>query len=130
NNFLNNVLLEISLLDSRVPESSRAGLAAIRKHANKVAAITRQFQEFWQPGQNEPREIEFDPIVEQAADAWMTAVRQSPQQLRSAADLRLDLSTKSVRVLGFPGDLRRLVWFLFSHASASALPTGAIIHVR
>jgi signal transduction histidine kinase len=109
NNFLNNVLLEIAILDSRVPESTRRHLATLRNYASRVTDLVRRFQDFPVPRSTDGHPVGLNPIVRDVTAFWERAYDNSRFHLELADDLP--------PVLAPAADLQRLIFLMLKDAA-------------
>jgi signal transduction histidine kinase len=121
NNFLNNILLELAILDSRVPESARPRLATLRKYASRLTELVRRFQDFPLPRATEVRPVALNSIVRDVALAWEQACESKRLHLELAEDLPL--------VQAPAADLQRLLFLIFKDATGR-MANGTSILVR
>jgi len=120
NNFLNNIVLELAIVDSKLPQTTRSELDAMRRHATRLTSLVHRFQAFARLREAELRPVSLNPIVREAAAAWEKVCGHTDtghHQLVLAADLP--------PVLAIPGDLQRLLFLLFKN-TAGALNTPRV----
>src|SRR5260370_27525871 len=122
NNFLNNLLLHISILELHAAEDkTHAELETIRRLGRELAAKVHQFQQLSRKHRPPPSAVDLNQVVRDVIAAAKPA---------DACRLHLQLVADLPSVLGSVSDLRHLVELLVQ-AAAEALPaTGGEITLR
>lgn len=143
NNFINAMLLQLSVIESRLPTETRGELAAIREQAVNVTSVLKQLRECRKRQQREPRPVDLHRTIWQAiaslnreADERGGSPRLFPSESKRTA-LAANSESGGIPVLlrlarGLPQvddkgmNLRILAAFLLNHAIAVSGPDGLI----
>src|ERR1017187_1272415 len=108
NNFLNNLLLQLAISEKSFPESSRAEWANLRREGKKLASLFQQWQRLRKQSSEGPTKIELNQLVQETiADLRAES---------SAIQLLLRPAAEPLWLLGFAGEVQRLVSLLLRHA--------------
>src|SRR5262245_41744697 len=146
NNFINAVLLHMSVIETRLPEDTRRDLTAIREQAMNVTSVLKQLRDCRRRQQKERRPVDLHRTIWQCiADVNREANERggSPRLLPTESKrtaLTADSESNGIPLLlklarGLPqiGDsginLRVLCAFLLNHALAVTGP-GGLISIR
>jgi signal transduction histidine kinase len=121
NNFLNVLLLQVTVLEMELPEHLQADLKEIRRHGTVVASLIRQLQRYRQPPAG-PASADLNEVIAQAAED----VRRGA----AGVAVELDLAPALPRVPAAVPELRRLCFFLLKNAAAVADPQAGAVAVR
>ncbi len=144
NNFVNAMLLQLSVLESKLPEDSRADLAAIREQAVGLTALVEQLRNYRQRKQGIPHPVDLhrtirriihemnrDEIGRNGKPAFQPMdakrVAQAPNEVGAGIPVHLTLARCMIQVNDSAVDLRNLCTFLLSHAAAVTAVDGSIL---
>jgi signal transduction histidine kinase len=114
NNVLNTIVLQSALLEPHMSAAARDDLAVIRKQANVLTELVRDFQRYRKRERQTHISTQLNLAVQKAFDK-LSAI---DPRFRNAIALDLDSALPDIRVSGF--DLERLVRFLLGNACAAA----------
>ena len=117
-NFLNVLLLHVSLLEYQLPASHRADLVELRRQGHAAGDLVREFQEH----RHGP-----SPLPS-AVDVNETVIGLVPDLRRDfpALSVRLDLASRLPALHGSRADVRRLLHFLLSNAARASHDKGQV----
>jgi signal transduction histidine kinase len=138
--FLNMLLLNLAVLEYRLPETEHADLAEVRKHGNRAAELVGLFQQYRRAFPADASSTDLTEAVHGAvrrlAEETTEAVRihivekNAPEGSLPYGEvaLRLERGPDVPPVQGSAPDVRRLVRFLVSNAArAAALAGGQVL---
>lgn len=136
-NFLNVLLLHVSVLEYQLPQAHIADLAEIRRQGNLATEVVRQFQQYRQGQAPPPRSLDLNAAVREVAEE---CVRESPAPLLvrltsgpgadESIPLALELGGNLPPVRGVRPHLLRLIRFVLANALRAAAQTGGSVWVR
>ena len=109
NNFLNNLLMQLALLEDAAPESMRADFGTLRQNGKHLAALVAEWQNFRKPNAPGPVEIDLAALCEEVR-------REVAGDLEISEDSIAFLGPRSQPVRSTPGPLKRLCYFLITDA--------------
>jgi signal transduction histidine kinase len=117
-NFLNVLLLQVSMLELQLPASQRADLVELRRQGTVAADLVRQFMEYRHGLAQLVRPVELNEALGAVA---------KEQEFTPGAELQLSLAPAPLYVTGARPALDRLLSFLLSNAArAAALGEGQV----
>ncbi len=136
-NFLNLLLLQVSMLEYQLPKEFHADLAEIRRQGNGAAEVVREFQEYRRGHPPAPQLIDLNEVLAEAAGEL---TREPPTPLHPVVDssetslsptgginsLQLILAPDLPPVSGVRTEMQRLVRFLVSNAVRAAGERGDV----
>lgn len=108
NNFLNTLLLQIALLEGELAEQHRSNFARIRHDGRALAKLLQEWQRFRPPAKS-PAKTDLNTQLERAVEALQ-------DEQNSALPIQLHLADHPVKIPAAPQDLKRLCYFLLTHA--------------
>ncbi len=111
NNFLNNLLLQLAISEKSFPESIRAEWTNVRREAKKLASLLQQWQRQRKRPSEGPARMEFNQLVQEAVEeihAESAAIR-----------FLLHPASEPLGLVGFKGDVQRLIFMLLHYAIVS-----------
>lgn len=112
-NFLNVLLLQVSLLEVMVPEDQRADLLEIRRQGNFAAALINSFQERRQGQPLERPHVEVSPLLDEV-------IEQIRKDQIGSSEVGVKRAQANLQIPGVPSDVRRLLFFLIANAVRAA----------
>jgi C4-dicarboxylate-specific signal transduction histidine kinase len=113
NDFLNNLLLQLVLIEEAVPASAQADLAQLKRSAKRIASKIHECQQF--------RRSEAQALSTNLDDAVADSVHEVECDRAGSADaITVRLSAVPASVHCPPGALRRLCFFLLRDALNAA----------
>lgn len=124
NNFLNSLLLRISLLETERSDHVAAELADIRRQARHLADLIRQVQQSRREPAAQARTIDWHRSLKRAVDL---ATEQFSGQ---KSGIQLELSSRPLAVAGRAMDHQRLCSFLLRHRLIEPGAAARIVTVR
>jgi signal transduction histidine kinase len=140
NNFLNALLLQLTVLEMELPEKYRKDLKELRRQGTAMTALIRQYQGY-QRGPAEPASANLNEAIEQAVEAVrrrrpapgerlpvLLPQGQAPGPEGIAVELHLMSGLPQVPVS--LAELRRLCRFLLQNAAAVVSPPTGLVTVR
>jgi C4-dicarboxylate-specific signal transduction histidine kinase len=118
NNFLNTLLLQIAVLDHRLPGEFREELAPLRREAKAMAELIRQWQRYRKAPISQESPSDLNGILEDVVAAYRA----------TGAEIELTLASERTPVAAPAKELRRLCWLLLADAVAAVKerPAGRI----
>ena len=122
NNYLNALLLHLSVLQLQLPEPMRQGLADLRRQALATAALTQELQHYRRRRQPVGAPVDLNQAVRAAAAAF--------EGEAVAVPIRLDLAVGRPTAFGISAELKRLCVFLIRNAAGAAACNGGSVIVR
>src|SRR5262249_49354772 len=122
NNYLNLLLLQISVLELRVPPEARPDLAEVRRQGKLLAELVKHWQRS-RSLQNAPsRAIDFNNLLEQLVAETRAAA--------SSVSVHLNVAPSLPCICGVYEDVRRLCRFLLKNAISAAQQGHARVTIR
>jgi signal transduction histidine kinase len=141
-NFLNVLLLQVSVLEYQLPQHHRTDLAVLRKHGNTAAEVVGRFQDYRRSRASTEQEVHLNDIVTVVVNGFLSEspallplrlLDSETTPLSSPADtipLRLTLSPQLPFLQGCPRQFQRLLRFLLSNAARAAAQQCGQVHVQ
>jgi signal transduction histidine kinase len=146
NNFLNNLLLHVAVLESDLPETLRAELKEVRRQGVGIASLVRQFQQLRRRPPTEHRGVNLNQLIRETAEASghlftetgpAVRARKAPPSRTTGAGTAPSEGTSLTLLLepdlppapGPASDWKRLTTFLVKNAAA-AMTGGGRMTVR
>jgi signal transduction histidine kinase len=135
NNFLNSLLLQLAVMESSVPEATKAELQAVKRQAKQVAGVIKLLQQYRRRHASKTLPVDLNEAVHAAAEALARspaaddgAGRIRPAESAGPDDLplRTQLATSLPPVRGLAADLRRLCRFLLNTAASTVGGGGSL----
>jgi signal transduction histidine kinase len=133
NNFLNSLLLHLTLLEQDLPEGLRPELADIRRQGRRTAETIRQWQQLRRADPDPPPASDLNRVVRETAEALSCDPTEPGRPLLHVVEkaaacppppgsvpLHLELAADLPPVLGHRLNLIRLCTFLLSNAARAA----------
>jgi signal transduction histidine kinase len=99
NNFLNNILMQVAILETMVPDALRTDLAVVSKESKKISKVIQDWQR-WGPRPNQQQPLNINEIVQDAL--------RSPIVEPFTANVVLDLAPGPLFVRSAPLPVRQL----------------------
>jgi signal transduction histidine kinase len=122
NNFLNNLLLQLSILELQAGgEKTSPEVEAIRRQGRDLAVKVHHFQQLSHRHRPPPIAVDLNQAVRDVVEQV---------ELGQAPGLELKLAPKLAPVLGTPSDLRHLILLVVEAAAAALPPAGGSITLR
>lgn len=131
NNFLNTAVLHMALLESEVPPQLRPDLSNIRKQADAVAGMIREFQRYRDEYRALLTSVDLNPAIREAVRYWQTtalAKRAQAQATPGVPQVRLELADNLPKIQATDHDVHSLVQFLLSPATQAG--AGGVVSVQ
>lgn len=139
-NFLNVLLLHMSVLGYQLPQNYRADLEEVSRQGREITEVVRQFQQYRHGQAPRPESIALNEMLVEVADEFV-ADSPAPLPVRLAnsstsavpaetVTLRLELGSEVPAVIGTRQDLRRLLRFLVSNACRAAVQQAGSVTIR
>jgi signal transduction histidine kinase len=119
--FLNMILLQVAVLEYRLPESERADLAEVRRHGNRASELVGLFQQYRKTQPRPRASIDLAELVRGVVER----LRRDMADTVGEVDLELAEGVPPVR--GVVPDVRRLVRFLVANAIRAASHRGRVV---
>jgi C4-dicarboxylate-specific signal transduction histidine kinase len=112
NNFLNTLLLQLSLIEEDAPEHLRPDLAVIRRQGKNLATLTQEWQSYRKSGPWQATEIDLNEVVRDGVEL------AGREDYADGVTVGLQLAPASL-MIGEPAlELRRLMLLLIGNARA------------
>ncbi|MFL5342889.1 MAG: hypothetical protein ACJ8F7_22370 [Gemmataceae bacterium] len=133
NNFLNNLLLNLAILEQAGGEAPGTGLARLRRQADQIAGLIKEFHDFRGRHLPPPRPIDVNAALRAAADLL---ARDYPDLFEGrlpagAAGALTVAATATPRPLtGHAPDAVRLFVFLLKNALQAARAAGGVLRAE
>ena len=113
-NFLNLLLLQVSVLEYQVPDEGRADLAEVRRQGNLAAELVRQFQQYRRGQVPSPRLVDLNAAVS------CVAAELTEESLAESVPIRLNLTPELRPLRSTRPAVQRLLRFLIGNAMRAA----------
>lgn len=120
--FLNMLLLQVTVLEYRLPPSERTDLGEIRRQGTRASELVSQFQQYRKAGGAVPAPVDLHGAIAEV-------ISQLAREGHGAA-VQYKAGAKVAQVRGPGVDLRRLLRFLIGNASRASASMGKEVEVR
>lgn len=120
NNFLNTLLLQLTLLEQDVPEQLRPDLVLIRQQGRNLASLTQEWQAYRTLGKDTTAAVDLNRVIEE------TIHQRDLANSLGHWSFSMQLEPGPLTVRGSPLDLRRLCYFLVKNACAVLEGSGQL----
>ncbi|MBL8796622.1 MAG: HAMP domain-containing histidine kinase [Planctomycetia bacterium] len=123
NNFLNNLVLHLAVLEHQLGEAYRPKLAQVRQLGTEIAQLVKRYQQYRQRHAANPQAVDLNVLLREALQA---AARPDPRRPETGPPrVTLDLSPDLPGLMGTTADVRRCCTFLIANALRAA-ETGQV----
>jgi signal transduction histidine kinase len=119
--FLNMILLQIAVLEYRLPDSEREDLAEVRRHGHRASELVSLFQQHRKTQPRSQAPIDLAELVRGVVE------RLRRDMAETVGTVELDLAEGVPPVRGAVSDVRRLVRFLVANALRVASHKGRVV---
>jgi two-component system C4-dicarboxylate transport sensor histidine kinase DctB len=116
NNFLNSVLLQLAILQHKLPPSFHGDLAEMQRQGKRMANLVRHLHQYRRDRRSSSQPLDVNEVVRDVAGEW-----------KHTTPLTVKLADEPLQILGTRSDVRRLCSFLLRNAAAAMAPgEGAV----
>lgn len=119
--FLNMLLLQVAVLEYRLPDSDRADFAEVRRHGNRASELVGLFQQYRKTQPRSRAPIDLADLVRGVVERLRRVMAET------VGEVELELAEGVPPVRGSVTDVRRLVRFLVANALRAASPQGRVV---
>jgi len=119
NNFLNSLLMHLTILEPTLSEPQRADTEKLRRHARTVAGVIKQFQQYRGKTKAQQEKNDLNKVIKEVVN-----------ELTNAPPVQLKLHRKSLEMEAPLADIKRLCRFLITNAVGAAASTGGHVMIR
>jgi hypothetical protein len=112
NNFLNDLLMHIALLEGALPESARADFAILKNQAKQLAGLIADWQNYRKPNVPGPCELDLPSLCDEV-------LHEITREFDIAAASITVAGPRPCAVRSTPGPLKRLCYFLLADSVLS-----------
>lgn len=114
NNFLNNLVLHLAVLEHQLGEAFRPKLVQVRQLGGEAAQLVKRYQQYRQRHTAAARPVDLNALLRDAVQTVMQPDSRRPGA--SAPQVMLELAPDLPGLLGAAADVRRCCTFLIANA--------------
>jgi signal transduction histidine kinase len=114
NNFLNNLVLHLAVLEHQLGESFRPKLVQVRQLGGEAAQLVKRYQQYRQRHAPPARPVDLNALLRDAVQTVMQPDARRP--VAPIPQVTLELASDLPGLLGSAGDIRRCCAFLIANA--------------